>query len=271
MLLMMTSLFSGRHSYNVARDEIAADLNQALTLTLNDRKNSIVAQDTIKAYKQLRTSSADGRVFIAVSDERFCRYLNDRRLKDYSFITFDIVDDKFKNVETDNSVISSDTLIITEGYGGETLAVRGYARLSSAAIFGMSDQRTSSVLAISAFLWALFSFMYIRRHNSSSAEADAFGGMCYSETDNCFYGSDGSPIRFTPMQQQLMMMFWNSPNHSLTKEEICAGLWPKKEDANDTLYTLIKRIKPVVETHTELRIISDRGRSYSMKIRNLCS
>ena len=51
------------------------------------------------------------------------------------------------------------------------------------------------------------------------------------------------------------------------KQEICDRLWPKKPDANDTLYTLIKRIKPIIEAHSTLKIESDRGKSYSLKIK----
>ena len=65
--------------------------------------------------------------------------------------------------------------------------------------------------------------------------------------------------------------FWQSPSHSIPKEEICATLWPKKDDANDTLYTLIRRLKPIVEEHTRLKIVADRGRNYSLEINELKS
>lgn len=46
-------------------------------------------------------------------------------------------------------------------------------------------------------------------------------------------------------------------------------LWPKKDDANDTLYTLIRRLKPIVEEHTRLKIVADRGRNYSLEINEM--
>jgi hypothetical protein len=101
--------------------------------------------------------------------------------------------------------------------------------------------------------------------------AEDFGGLTYSDADDRFYGADHTPIRFTPMQQQLMRLFWQSPSHSISKEEICATLWPKKDDANDTLYTLIRRLKPIVEEHTQLKIVADRGRNYSLEINELKS
>ena len=95
----------------------------------------------------------------------------------------------------------------------------------------------------------------------------AFGGLTYSEHDGRFYGIKGQQIKLTPMQQQLMEMFFRSDSHLLTKTEICDALWPKKDDANDTLYTLIRRLKPIIEEHTDLIIESDRGRAYELKVK----
>lgn len=55
-----------------------------------------------------------------------------------------------------------------------------------------------------------------------------------------------------------------SDGHTLSKQDICRRLWPKKPDASATLYTLIKRIKPVIEANSSLKIESDRGRSYTL-------
>jgi two-component SAPR family response regulator len=71
------------------------------------------------------------------------------------------------------------------------------------------------------------------------------------------------------MQQQLMELFFSSPTHSLTKAEICAALWPKKPDASETFYTLIRRLKPIVEQHSYLEIVSDRNKAYKLKIKEI--
>ena len=264
LALMLTSLLAGRHNYHVTRNEITADLNQALALTLLEKKDPIVTQDTIRAYKQLRRTSG-GQVLIAVSDERFCRHLKNRRLKETSFLTFDVVDKEYQGGSTDEQAIYSDTLMIRNGHAGETLALKGYTRLSAAAVFGMSDQRLPAGLMAAAILWAIGSMLYLRKREKENL----FGGLTYSDADDRFYGVDHMPIRFTPMQQQLMRLFWQSPSHSISKEEICATLWPKKDDANDTLYTLIRRLKPIVEEHTRLKIVADRGRNYSLEINEL--
>jgi DNA-binding response OmpR family regulator len=77
----------------------------------------------------------------------------------------------------------------------------------------------------------------------------------------------GNKVKLTPMQQQLMEMLWKSSTHQLSKTEICNTLWPKKPDANETLYTLIRRLKPIIEQHSDLKIEADRGKSYGLTIK----
>lgn len=189
--------------------------------------------------------------------------------------------------EQQSNVISQDTirtfnkhLQIAELRGKATLVVdtrgqkfKAYARCSEATIFSLSDQRPATILWVMTVFWAMF-IWYRRRHSIDSvpilalSSADnSYGGLTYSEVDGRFYAADGSPVQFTPMQSQLMELFFHSPSYSLTKTEICDALWPKKPDANDTLYTLIRRLKHVIEQHSDLKIESDRSKSYYLKIK----
>jgi DNA-binding response OmpR family regulator len=88
--------------------------------------------------------------------------------------------------------------------------------------------------------------------------------LSFADNEKIFYNVQGQPIKLTPMQQQLMEMFFTSSNHQLSKTEICDTLWPKKPDANETLYTLIRRLKPVIEKNSNLKIESDRGKAYRL-------
>ena len=176
--------------------------------------------------------------------------------------------------EQQSDVISQDTirtfnnhLQIAELRGKATLAVdtrgqkfKAYAHCSEATIFSLSDQRPATILWALTGLWALL--MWYR-----SSCNNAFGGLTYSEEDRRFYAADGSQVQLTPMQHQLMEMFFQSPSHSLSKTEICDALWPKKPDASETLYTLIRRLKPVIEQHSDLKIESDRSKAYQLKIK----
>lgn len=177
--------------------------------------------------------------------------------------------------EQQSDVISQDTirtfnnhLQIAELRGKATLAVdtrgqkfKAYAHCSEATIFGLSDQRPATILWVLTGFWAML--MWYRRPQA----ANTYGGLTYSEADCLFYAADGQQVQLTPMQHQLMEMFFHSPSHSLTKTEICNALWPKKPDASETLYTLIRRLKPIVEQHSNLRIESDRSKAYGLKVK----
>ena len=180
-----------------------------------------------------------------------------------------------------SDVITQDTirtfnsnLQIAELRGKATIAVdtkgrefKAYARCSEATIFSLSDQRLTAVLWSMTLLWAAFCF-YRRRHEMlQMAGMLQYGGLCFAEAEGTFYDAKGQRIKLTPMQQQLMEMFFRSEAHQLTKTEICDALWPKKLDASETLYTLIRRLKPVVEQHSNLKIKSDGGRAYELTIK----
>ena len=140
------------------------------------------------------------------------------------------------------------------------------ANCSFATTFIMSDQKASGSILFVGMLWLLGSLWYVRRNSPELiVQGLSYGGIVYNN-DN-FMTQSGEQIHLTPMQHSLLKMFITAETHTLSKQEICDRLWPKKPDANDTLYTLIKRIKPIVETHSTLKIESDRGKSYSLKIR----
>ena len=184
--------------------------------------------------------------------------------------------------EQQSDVISQDTirtfnnyLQIAELRGKATLAVdtrgqkfKAYAHCSEATIFRLSDQRPATVLWVLTGFWAMF--IWYRRLSSGKfattplTVANTFGGLTYAEAEGQFYAADGHQVQLTPMQHRLMAMFFQSPSHSLSKAEICDALWPKKPDASETLYTLIRRLKPVVEQHSDLRIESDRSKAYRL-------
>ena len=183
--------------------------------------------------------------------------------------------------EQQSDVISQDTirtfnnhLQIAELRGKATLVVdtrgqkfKAYAHCSEATIFSMSDQRQASVLWIITIGWGMFCFYRRKRLEPLLAGMTHYGGLRFSESENRFYAKDGHQVQLTPMQHQLMEMFFQSPSHSLTKTEICDVLWPKKPDASETLYTLIRRLKPVIEQYSDLKIESDRNKAYSLKVR----
>lgn len=226
--LIITSTLASLDSFRTTRQMVNEDMEQALAITMQEQQSDVISPDTIRIFNS--------------------------------------------------------HLQIAELRGKATLAVdarcrqfKAYARCSEAAIFGMSDQRPAAVLWSLTLLWAIFAW-YRHRQTALAVGAglvparmlggNSFGGLTYSESESRFYAADGEAVQLTPMQHQLMEMFFRSPAHSLTKTEICDALWPKKPDASDTLYTLIRRLKPVVEEHSDLKIESDRGRAYELRVKS---
>jgi len=226
--LIIASSLTSFGSYSSTSRMVSEDMDRALALALEEQQSDVISQDTIRTFNShLQIPELRGKATLAV----------------------DTRGQKFK----------------------------AYAHCSEATIFSLSDQRPAAVLWVLTGFWAML--MWYRRESwgqvfdlDSSYQAtcdswNAFGGLTYSEADNRFYAADGHQVQLTPMQHQLMEMFFHSPSHSLTKTEICDALWPKKPDASETLYTLIRRLKPVVEQHSDLRIESDRSKAYSLKVK----
>ena len=176
--------------------------------------------------------------------------------------------------EQQSEVISADTIRVFNNYlqtedlkGKAVLALdteKGFQprpQVSTATILALSDQRPSMVLWSMVVLWGMYCLYQHRRRVTMGM----FGGLALQE--GSFVDAKGCVVRLTPMQQQLMEMLWQSPSHKLSKTEICDALWPKKEDASETLYTLIRRLKPIIEEHSDLKIESDRGKSYGLTMR----
>lgn len=133
-------------------------------------------------------------------------------------------------------------------------------------ILMLSDQRASGALLFVGILWIMCSLWYMRRFKPELFVAGlSYGGIVFA--NDKFITVKGAPIHFTPMQHSLMEMFMTTKSHSLSKQEICDRLWPKKPDASDTLYTLIKRVKPILEANSNLKIESDRGKSYILRLK----
>lgn len=173
--------------------------------------------------------------------------------------------------------LASDTLVwlsTTADASGLTLSFRGYARCSATMLFSLSKQTIPATLLLAALLWGGFTFFYFRRRTKTNASNGqqqenfiTFGNLSLSLQEACFYNEQQEKLKLTPMQYTLMEMFYLSSSHLLFKSDICQSLWPGKDNADETLYTLIRRLKPIVEDNSNLRITTDRGRAYGLEIK----
>lgn len=225
MFLVASAVLTSLGSAQLKAMSIEDEVETALSQTLAERQSNVVDADTIRVYRSY-ISIPEVRDTASISVKTICRNHQD--------------------------------VAVLEAKAG----------CSFLTVFSLSDQRPAGALMVLAILWAIGCYWYRKRHPEVSlvvAPSDnriVFGGLSFIPTDSTFLTDEGTEVRLTPMQQQLMEMFFRSPSHSLSKQDICNTLWPKKPDASDTLYTLIRRIKPILEGHSHLKIESDRGRAY---------
>ena len=159
-----------------------------------------------------------------------------------------------------------DTAYITMGMDrndGLKPTMKAKTGLSFTRLWSLSDQRASGALTALAALWLMLSFWWFHRHPAKVIADLRLGGLQYDSQNRRFY-ANGNEIHFTPMQQALMEQFMAAPDHLLMQQDICDRLWPKKPDASATLYTLIRRLKPILENATSVQITCDRGRAYRL-------
>lgn len=217
----------------------------ALSSSINSyhRTEYMIAQDVNQALKQV-LAKMPNNIVTTDTIHRYRNCLTITELKDTAGIAMRTVR---KNGRMETKLVAE-------------------ANCSFATTFMMSDQKASGSFLFAGILWLLGSLWYVRRNRPELiAQGQSYGGIIFH--DDKFTTLSGEQIHLTPMQHSLLELFIKTDSHTLSKQEICDRLWPKKPDANNTLYTLIRRIKPIIESHSNLKIESDRGKSYSLKIK----
>lgn len=229
-LLFGSAIFTGLNSYQTTREHLIMDMNQALEKALALQQEAWITPDTITNYRQ---------------------HLQTNALREESFVYY---------ASATKAPALRSQPIAWKG-GGKAVAYQSYAPLSMASMLSLTDLRLSSLLLLGAFGCALFSLLKRRPENMATI-------LLPVETptaSNAFAPAILTNVHLTPMQRQLMEMFLQAEGHHLSKQEICDHLWPKKDDASETLYTLIRRLKPIVETNFNLKIVAQRGGGYTLQ------
>ena len=225
-MLALSSLWAGVESYSRAEARIAEDLTHALAQTAMERPADWLSTDTIRVFRS---------------------HLQTEQLRDRAYLAFSILDERRQPLA---GAIATDTLVVAEA-----VRAQGYATCSPLTVLRMSDQRLAAVLLLLTLMSLFYSLRRVR----------PIVAVCVSMTPPSSSSDDSFIGLLTPMQARLVQLFMESPTRELTKQQICDALWPRKDNAAETLYTLIHRIKPILDAHTDLRIISNRGRSYRLE------
>ncbi len=230
VLLIGSSIFTSWYNYRCAERAVINDMNRALTLTLTENKSLMITPDTIATYRE---------------------HLQLACLRDKSIISYDM--------GSRGDGLRSRSM--TWNDGKKKQAFQCYANCSMATVWGLSDQRLAIALALMSLVSLAFS---LRRRPEPIMQTMLIGGMTWDKDLHRFYDKQHEELHLTPMQQQLVEMFLQADGHRLSKQTICDRLWPKKPDASATLYTLIRRLKPILKQHCDLEIDTQRGGDYHL-------
>lgn len=284
-MLVLSFSFSF-HNYSVTQKAIVSDLNQALQQTIMQNSGQWMNQDTLKTYSRLSTLFGNP-VSIESYNKKFAEALKFEQLKEKSGIIVHVKNkkaiDKFvadatPGKDQTKNYLASDTIIWLSANlnlpesSQEDLGIsfQGYVNYSTSDILALTDKKTPLLLLLLAFIAGCLSWFLIRRkQNEAPIQKEnliAFGNLTFSCDKACFYKEDLEKLRLTPQQYKIMEMFYLTSSHILARIDICEALWPGKENADETLNTLIRRLRPLIEGNSNLKITTDRGRAYQLEI-----
>ena len=285
--MLVLSFSFGFHNYSEAQKAIVSDLNQALQQTIMQNSELWMNQDTLKTYSRL--SAVFGNpVSIESYNKDFAEALKLEQLKDKSGIIVHVknkkaidkpVTDATPGKDQTKNYLASDTIIwlsanlnlpesSLEDLG---ISFQGYVNYSASDVLALTDKKVPLLLLLFALLAGCLSWFLMRRKQAEAPVQKenliAFGNLTFSCDKACFYKEDQEKLRLTPQQYKVMEMFYLTSSHILARTDICEALWPGKENADETLNTLIRRLRPLIEENSNLKITTDRGRAYQLEIK----
>lgn len=288
LAMLILSFSFGFHTYSKTEKAIITDLNQALQQTVLQNSGQWINEDTLRSYSHL-VSIFGNPISIKSYNRNFAEALSLRLSKEETGIIMHLVSKKKKpkeaapvmTKEITQNYLTSDTVIwmptpintpsVSSGEIG--ISFQGYANCSTKNILALADKTIPLIFLLIAFISALVS-VYLYRTNKTSLKPVsiedkniAYGNLVLSCDKACFYKDNNEKLKLTPQQYVLMEMFFLSPVHILSRTEICETLWPGKANADETLNTLTRRLRPLIEENSNLKITTDRGRAYVLEIK----
>ena len=253
LALMVASVVACCFSYSDAKQNIASDLNDAMLALANENSEVWTRQDTIAALRQMRETTHKPIIYQA-SDVNF----RNSALKDEAYFTLALVDKKNAAPKIQGSKIASDTIMLVPERAPDGLAihVQGFADCSMASVFVASDQTLPGVLFTLSILSMTSMFVW-RRKYSEMPETEL------ASVSSALHPLDG--IKLTPMQRQFAQLLLDAPEMRVDKATLCSALWGNKSNAEESLYTLVRRTKTALSV-ANIEIICNRGESYELRI-----
>lgn len=252
LALMLASVISCCFSYSKAKQNIANDLNDAMLALANENSELWTRPDTIAAIRQMYETTHKPLIYEA-SDVNF----RNTSLKDEAYFTLALVDKKKVAPKIRETKIASDSIMLVPESATDGLAIKvqGFADCSRASVFSASDQTLPGILFSLSILSMSGMFVWKKR----MAEIPDAGVVAVPATPTL----DG--IKLTPMQRQFAQMLLDAPDMKVDKRTLCETLWGNKSNAEESLYTLVRRTKTAL-AKANMEIICNRGDSYELRI-----
>lgn len=253
LALMIATVVSGCFSYTSAKQNIARDLNDAMLALANENSEIWTRQDTIAALRKMHETTHKPLIYQA-SDVNF----KNPTLKDEAYFTLALVDKKNAAPKIQGNKIASDSIMLVpeRATDGFAIQVQGFADCSMASVFAASDQTLPGVLFTLSIISMASMFVW-RRKESEIPE------MELASVSSEVHPLDG--IKLTPMQRQFAQLLLNAPEMRVDKATLCTALWGNKSNAEESLYTLVRRTKTALAV-ANIEIICNRGASYELRI-----
>ena len=252
LALILASVISCCFSYSKAKQNIANDLNNAMLVLANENSELWTRPDTIAAIRQMYETTHKPLIYEA-SDVNF----RNTSLKDEAYFTLALVDKKNVAPKIRETKIASDSIMLVPESATDGLAIKvqGFADCSMAYVFSASDQTLPGILFSLSILSMSGMFVWRKR----MAEIPDAGFVAVPATPTL----DG--IKLTPMQRQFAQMLLDAPDMKVDKRTLCQTLWDNKSNAEESLYTLVRRTKTAL-AKANMEIICNRGDSYELRI-----
>ena len=252
LALMIASVVSCCFSYSNAKQNITDDLNDAMFALANENSELWTRPDTVAAIRQMYETTHKPLIYEA-SDVNF----RNTSLKDEAYFTLALVDKKTIAPKIRENKIASDSIMLVPECATDGLAIKvqGFADCSMTSVFSASDQTLPGILFSLSILSLTGMFAWGKR-TAVMYQAGLVAVPASPSLDD---------IKLTPMQRQFAQMLLDAPNMKVDKRILCETLWDNKSNAEESLYTLVRRTKTAL-AQSGMEIVCNRGNSYELHI-----
>lgn len=255
LALMIASLAMGIFSYSNAKKVLSDDLNDAMIALANENSELWTRQDTIAALRQMYTATHKPLIYQA-TDVNF----RNATLKEAAYFTLALVDGQHDAPMIRGNNIASDSILLVpeNAQDGMAIQLRGFADCSMASVFAASDQTFPGFLFALSILSMAGMTAWRKRESCCIASETILPTAVVPSLDG---------IKLTPMQRRLTQMLLDAPGNKVDKATLCETLWGGKSNAEESLYTLVRRTKTAL-AEANVEIICNRGESYELRVKS---